>query len=219
MKVSISRHDVDKIVKRYSEIQKNAEYAKDYSEYQGCERKMFGIFDHGNKQKVDEGFKAMQRKAYLENKWGMKFLIKPSYKISFKKSYKSIRPGTSLAKLVYALGVLNEPDLVKEIKAKKVVSDQRLIMDARIRKFFCFSIIKGTKISYAALGRVMHVDKNTIKRWVEEVDSWTPAEQENARIEMQTSKNQSILKDALDLNRRMLDISEIHERFSGSPPL
>lgn len=219
MKISILKNDAGKLKLRYLEVKKSAEYQQDFEKYKKYLRKMgeyFNPFCEDEKRRI-RFFDFMQYKMQLENKWQMRFLVNPDYKVQFKERYSSIRTGSPLAKIIYAFGISNDPNLLSNAKKERKVSKLKLDMDEEIKKFFCFAIITRTRMSYSSLGRIMSVDKNTIRNWVAEVQKWDYKTREKVMLEMRTSKNHSISTDIFDLNPRLLqDFAKIEEIFSIS---
>lgn len=201
MKIRIDRTQKKEMIDRYESLKRNTQYVEDYKKYYKLEKELPRLMIKGLEDQAcaSQCIKNFMEAESLEKKWGMKFLVKPTYKIKTKEKITSIQPGTPLANIIYAFGISNNPNLLRVAEKKKQVSDLKHKMDERIKKFLCYSFIRILNISYSALGRLFQVDKNTIRNWINEVNEWSDEDKENVLLELRTSKNYSRYTDVSDI--------------------
>lgn len=97
-------------------------------------------------------------------------------------------------------------DIIAQIFLKskiKRISIPRKQLETRMNKFLCSSLHLKTKKSYSSLGRMFGVNKDTIKNWINEAETWPPEEREAIKNEITSSKSLSNI-DLLDLPRQNL---------------
>ena len=147
--------------------------------------------------------------------WDLRSPINPNLKLKKENLYKSIRPNSPLAKLIWAFGISADSRLLTPQKPKKTVSKRTRELDKRTKKFLCYTLWKETGISYRSLGRRFKADKETIANWIEEVNNWPEDERKAVMYECSRSKRLPDI-DVLDLpGQDLTPLSKVEHKLTA----
>ena len=124
----------------------------------------------------------------IKEKWKLSEPISPYLKLKKEDLFKPVRPKSSLAKFIYAFGIDTNPELLKSKQTMKTVSERTIERETKFKKFFCYSMISKDRSSCRRLARMYKVDKKTVKKWADEVESWSETERKIVSNEMLTGK-------------------------------
>lgn len=181
MKNAYPKEVLEDIYSRYKELKDDSEYLMFYSANALFEYiwDMYPLFLDVDKELRNEVLEPqLESRMATLNKWGLRVLISPYLRIKKKSLYvEYIKAGTPLAKIIYAFNLSSDPKLLgKSEESKKKVSKETETFDLETKKLFCWFSWNATRgrrkpISYSRLGRIFGVDDETIKKWIEEINS------------------------------------------------
>ena len=156
----------------------------------------------------NERFKALlllvDLKLKMKEEWPLQSLISPDLKLIKEDLYKRVRPGSSLAQFIHAFGVDTNPAILSRKPVVKKVSERTRARDIRIKKYFCYFMVKLKKLwTISQAARIFDVDKNTIRNWLKDVKYWDEGERNAVAREMLSRKITSD-KDMFDIPGKVI---------------
>lgn len=109
----------------------------------------------------------------LTEKWSIRMPLNPELRLKKEDLFKTVRPRSALAKFIYAFYIDSDPALIKTNEYKVTISKKRLEIDKQIRKVLCWSLYDASKkkVSLRLLGRIFKAHKDTIGRWIDELNN------------------------------------------------
>jgi len=164
----------------------------------------------GEHEIYDEEVEVMKYQFSMElvKRWGLFMFINPDLKLkreSIDKPY--VKPGSPLAKAIYAFGICRDSELLGKPKSKIKTSLRVKEMDEQVAKALCYGLSKMAerfgKTRYRQFGRILGIDKKTSKKWIEEYEKLSENDR-NILLEEAFSNRKFPAKDVLELNSRRL---------------
>jgi hypothetical protein len=207
-----SKQILEDIYYKYLNIKKNHEYRlyyKIFFELESLRDNADIIYER--KKSLDTDFKEtidlLNKK--IKNEWGLIIPISPYLKLRWDDLHSPlIKSNSPLAKLVYSFGISSNTSLLPlkhrkrrltqlnlsfalwlSKKPKKVtVSTKTLERDKKVIKYVCYLLVYNLNVKNRRVGRIFNIDKATVRRWVDEVKSWSVDEMEAMRCNLTRTK-------------------------------
>jgi len=173
-------------VQQYGILSKDEDYKSDWElcrEYRDKLHKSINTAD-----RLKYSFLLAELRMEIQRKWYLITPISPYLKIKLDDWRKSVRPNSTLAKIIEAFGLTIDYQPLTSYKHKKTVSKDRLEMEMAFKKFQCYSMFKKGK-TFREIGRHLKISKDTAQSWSEEVKSWSKDYKEKIVANFVSSKS------------------------------
>jgi len=205
----MNKERIEKALKRYGELKNDKTYRIYYKNLKSLERLIETEDISNNGILLYEELSGI-----ITKKWDIRQPVSPFLRIKkIASSHRSISSGSSLGKILSAVDKdfiqpIDKKSFFKSVeffnvlsssrhRGKEKISDSRKDMDLKKLKFLVHFLHAKFRLSFRALERFFYINHNTIKVYVEEVNTWTESEKEIVLQAFSTGKDVSA-KDALD---------------------